>query len=490
MAAIAGLFLACAALALVSPLMPVALRLTGPWVHALVPAALALAALLLPRPTARGARLRPAAAAALAAGAALLVQPVLHLAVLAAAWFAPRPGLAPAVFPALGLPTAGWSLAAVLVLAPLAEEWFFRGRLLPWLAERLGERSALSLSSLAFAVAHGAPLQALIAIPFGLLLGWLWLRARSLYPCVLAHLIHNALLAVGSGSLLLAPGFAALLIGVGLWLLIFGLAAARAADLGQLNRRLACSLPLAPLLSLAVAPLWQLLHGSLWPAAAAALVALPQGVDPGVAARRIDDLHRRYGLDEPLLDGLADRLEDGPLDPPRLWLLAVCRPLPIALAAAEVEARLEMLATCPWPSARHGEAARALGHMQPPALARILANDPELWQRWLPQPAQRLEALALIQALAEEPRSRGELLRASVMGLGDDGALALWAGLRAAEVSPRDRVLMQRALSEPEAALLRLAARDPAAAAIWRIGAGPSTASEPPQAAAIEEVQP
>lgn len=85
---------------------------------------------------------------------------------------------------------------ALLVAAPLLEEWLCRG--VAWdAAVRLGGRhSALWVSAVLFAFLHGMNGGYLLEVPHrllgGLALGWLRLRSGSLVPGMLAHLLHNA----------------------------------------------------------------------------------------------------------------------------------------------------------------------------------------------------------------------------------------------------------------------------------------------------------
>lgn len=91
-----------------------------------------------------------------------------------------------------------WEVAlmaiAVVGVAPLVEERFFRGWLQPALEDALGARRywAPVLAGLAFAVVHPAH-SFLPVLALGLLNGALMLRFRSLSACVVAHALHNAL---------------------------------------------------------------------------------------------------------------------------------------------------------------------------------------------------------------------------------------------------------------------------------------------------------
>ena len=88
-------------------------------------------------------------------------------------------------------------------LAPLAEETLFRGLLLRRLLP-LGERTAVALSALCFALPHGSAGQVLYALAGGAVLGYAAVRTGRLWPCVLLHALANAAALVlgglGSGA--------------------------------------------------------------------------------------------------------------------------------------------------------------------------------------------------------------------------------------------------------------------------------------------------
>ena len=83
---------------------------------------------------------------------------------------------------------------AIVGVAPIVEERFFRGWLQPALAQSLSGRSYLApiFTGLAFAAAHPA-YSFIPVLVLGLLNGFLMLRFRSLSACVVAHAVHNAL---------------------------------------------------------------------------------------------------------------------------------------------------------------------------------------------------------------------------------------------------------------------------------------------------------
>lgn len=84
-------------------------------------------------------------------------------------------------------------VGVVVLLAPLAEEVFFRGFLLTGLSPRFTRPGALVLSSALFAVLHGA-VGLMVPVFFaGLILGVLFLRSGSLAVPFTAHALQNAL---------------------------------------------------------------------------------------------------------------------------------------------------------------------------------------------------------------------------------------------------------------------------------------------------------
>ena len=95
------------------------------------------------------------------------------------------------------LTTLGLLLAGALV-APVCEEVFFRGFLLPGIARAMPIWAAVIVSSLLFGVAHAdlGSLAPLVVI--GLLLGVVRWKTRSLWPAIFLHTLNNvaALLAL------------------------------------------------------------------------------------------------------------------------------------------------------------------------------------------------------------------------------------------------------------------------------------------------------
>ncbi|MCE9629838.1 MAG: CPBP family intramembrane metalloprotease [Planctomycetia bacterium] len=86
-------------------------------------------------------------------------------------------------------------IVSAVVVAPLAEELFFRRVLQGWLEKHLAsdELAPVLLSSLAFAAAHtGQGLAYVPLFPFSLVLGFIAQRTGSIVPCILLHALFNA----------------------------------------------------------------------------------------------------------------------------------------------------------------------------------------------------------------------------------------------------------------------------------------------------------
>jgi membrane protease YdiL (CAAX protease family) len=84
-------------------------------------------------------------------------------------------------------------------LAPLVEEWFFRGVIfrsldegLVGVAPRAATAIAVAASAVLFALAHGEPLQFAGLALFGVVLALVIHRTRRLAPSVIAHVSFNA----------------------------------------------------------------------------------------------------------------------------------------------------------------------------------------------------------------------------------------------------------------------------------------------------------
>ena len=84
-----------------------------------------------------------------------------------------------------------WLFLLAVVIAPFAEEYFFRGLLYRALDREWGGWAALGLSAAYFAIYH-PPLSWIPVAGLGLLNAVLFKRTGSLVPCVLCHMAYNA----------------------------------------------------------------------------------------------------------------------------------------------------------------------------------------------------------------------------------------------------------------------------------------------------------
>ncbi len=97
-----------------------------------------------------------------------------------------------------------WTLVALtiqaVVLAPLVEEFLYRGVLLAALLRGMGAIGALVVSSMLFALVHApAEPQAVVPLFFlGMALAYVAYRTRSLVAPILAHALFNALMVGGT----------------------------------------------------------------------------------------------------------------------------------------------------------------------------------------------------------------------------------------------------------------------------------------------------
>ena len=80
-----------------------------------------------------------------------------------------------------------------VVVAPVAEEIFFRGFLFTGLRERYGWKRAGLISAGLFAVLHLQPLTTLPIFLLGLIFAYLYHRSESIWPAVIMHILTNGL---------------------------------------------------------------------------------------------------------------------------------------------------------------------------------------------------------------------------------------------------------------------------------------------------------
>lgn len=89
----------------------------------------------------------------------------------------------------------GWigAFIKVSVIAPIVEELLFRGVIMNGLMRNYPKYLAIFFSALLFALFHLNPWQFPATFILGLLLGWLMVRTRNIFVCILGHAINNFL---------------------------------------------------------------------------------------------------------------------------------------------------------------------------------------------------------------------------------------------------------------------------------------------------------
>ena len=84
------------------------------------------------------------------------------------------------------------ALLTVGILAPICEEFFFRGVLLQGLLNKgKSQIFALLFSSFIFSIAHLNPWQMVGAFILGTAIGWVYMKTKSLWNAILLHIINN-----------------------------------------------------------------------------------------------------------------------------------------------------------------------------------------------------------------------------------------------------------------------------------------------------------
>lgn len=85
------------------------------------------------------------------------------------------------------------SIIAVVLVAPVVEEFIFRGLMMTRLAQAMPGWLAAALSAAIFGVCHGHPVWFAYTFVLGLAFGLMDLRLGSIWPSILAHMAFNAI---------------------------------------------------------------------------------------------------------------------------------------------------------------------------------------------------------------------------------------------------------------------------------------------------------
>ena len=68
------------------------------------------------------------------------------------------------------------------------------------LAKIYSPTKAIVFGALIFGIVHLQPLQVINAFFLGLALGWIYLRTQSLWVCIVAHVLYNAIALLGDSG--------------------------------------------------------------------------------------------------------------------------------------------------------------------------------------------------------------------------------------------------------------------------------------------------
>lgn len=94
------------------------------------------------------------------------------------------------IFSAIDSPV--WLVIALVVVAPLVEEIFFRGFLFQGFRKKYGWVNAMLLSSAIFGIAHLDPVSIIPTFVLGIVLSYVYHRSNSVWPGVILHFLINA----------------------------------------------------------------------------------------------------------------------------------------------------------------------------------------------------------------------------------------------------------------------------------------------------------
>ncbi len=85
------------------------------------------------------------------------------------------------------------TLLLIVFIAPVMEEFLFRGIFLDGFLQVYSPAKAIIWSAILFGVVHMNPWQFIAGFGAGLLLGWVYWKTRSLWPCIFIHVVNNGI---------------------------------------------------------------------------------------------------------------------------------------------------------------------------------------------------------------------------------------------------------------------------------------------------------
>ncbi|MBA7591923.1 hypothetical protein ES708_34094 [subsurface metagenome] len=85
-----------------------------------------------------------------------------------------------------------WTFMMIGITGPILEEALFRGIILDGFLTRYKPGKAIFWSALLFGLFHLNPWQFIPGFLIGLLLGYIYLKTRSIIPVILVHIVNNS----------------------------------------------------------------------------------------------------------------------------------------------------------------------------------------------------------------------------------------------------------------------------------------------------------
>ena len=136
--------------------------------------------------------LRPVPAPALFAGASL--APALYFLVIIVLTFLPAEWMENYGEASAGIATGTVvSVLSVAIVAPIVEEFIFRGLVMTRMSQVMPGWLAALLSAAVFGLCHGEPVWVCYAFVLGAFFAFIDLRAGSILPSILGHIMFNAI---------------------------------------------------------------------------------------------------------------------------------------------------------------------------------------------------------------------------------------------------------------------------------------------------------
>ncbi len=96
---------------------------------------------------------------------------------------------------------------SIVIVAPIIEETLFRGIILRGLLANHSKALALGASALLFGLTHLNPWMIIPTGLIGLVLGWIYLKTKSVYLCMFCHSFNNLLVFLAANSEIKIPGY-------------------------------------------------------------------------------------------------------------------------------------------------------------------------------------------------------------------------------------------------------------------------------------------